>query len=339
MKEKRKRRSTERATPLLAPHHAPIAAAQNGDTRVSASIGPSGEVIALWSAAADAKAVTSTTTQPGWATFPTPRAARPVTARVTVHSPTLSNVITIHDFPLAHPAVQPLPDDRVLAVGTRARWRQDGPDRNAIIYSADGTALTAQTLGDGIEHVFTTSTGHVWVGYFDEGVYGNYGWGDTDDREPIGSCGLARFSPDLKADWRFPSNVNNPWGAISDCYALNVDADTDTAWTCYYTGFPIVGIHQGALTGRHGDGTAARALITDGSRIALYGGHGTDRDRLVAGQLTDDRMQSTRHYRLALPDGRKLPGDARVIGRGTDLHILTSHDWYRLDLGDIPAEP
>ncbi|MFA1544564.1 hypothetical protein [Actinomadura monticuli] len=256
---------------------------------------------------------------------------------MTLHSPTLTDLTTIHDFPLAHATVQPLPDGRVLAVGARARWNQDGPDLNAIIYSADGTTLAAETLGDGIEHVFTTRTGHVWVGYFDEGVYGNYGWGQADDRKPIGSCGLARFSPTLKADWRFPSHVNNPWGAISDCYALNVDADT--AWTCYYTDFPIVCVREGALTGWHGDGAAAKALITDGSRIALYGGYGAARDRLVAGHLADGRMRGTGEYRVVLSDGQKLPRDALVVGRGPDLHILTHTDWYRLDLSDVPAEP
>lgn len=56
----------------------------------------------------------------------------------------------------------------------------------------------------------------------------------------------------MKADWRFPSHVGNPWGAISDCYALNVDSET--AWTCYYTGFPIVRVHDGELTGWDGSG-------------------------------------------------------------------------------------
>ncbi|TDC70807.1 hypothetical protein E1200_04155 [Actinomadura sp. GC306] len=299
---------------------------------MSASVGPGGEVIALWTAAADEGAVTAKTQTRG-AVFPNPRATRPVTARVTVHSPELTAATTIPDFPLAFPAVQPLPDGRILAVGTRAQWRPDGPDRNAIVYSADGAALAAETLGDGIAHVFTTGTGHVWVGYFDEGVYGNFGWGLTGSPAPIGACGLARFSPGLEADWRFPSG-DNPWGVIHDCYALNVDAET--AWTCYYSDFPVVRVREGGLTGWHGDGTAASTLITDGSRIALYGGYGSDRNRLVTGRLADSQVQRTGQYRLVLPNGRSLPEDARAIGRGPDLHILTSDNWYRLDLHDIP---
>src|SRR5690606_41919746 len=77
----------------------------------------------------------------------------------------------------------------------------------------------------------------------------------------------------------------------------------------------------------------------DGSRIALYGGYGADRNRLVTGELTDDRMQSTAQYRLVLPDGRDLPRGARVIGRGPNLHVLTPTTWYRLDLHDLPPAP
>lgn len=79
-------------------------------------------------------------------------------------------------------------------------------------------------LGDGIGHVLATSTGQVWVGYFDEGIYGNYGWGRTDSEEPVGAYGIVRFSPDLEPDWHYPKYTGvGPWDAISDCYALNVD--------------------------------------------------------------------------------------------------------------------
>ncbi|WP_143228171.1 hypothetical protein [Actinomadura meyerae] len=327
-----------RPTFLPLRHHARITPVQDGDVQVRASVGPSGEVIALWSAAPDVQAVTSATTQPGWATFPDPRASRPATVRVTVHSPAPTSATTIRDFPLAHPTVQPLPDGRILAVGARARWREAGPDRNAIVYSAEGTALAAETFGDGIEHVFTTATGHIWVGYFDEGVFGNYGSGGAEGPGPIGSSGIVRFSPDLKIDWHFPSGMNDPWGMIIDCYALNVGADA--VWTCYYTDFPIVRVQDGTVTGWHNNDAVARALIAEGSRVALYGGYSADHGRLVAGQLSDGRWQDTREYRVVLPDGRKLPDDVHVIGRGPDLHFLTSGgDWYRLDLDDIPPNP
>lgn len=331
------RRAAVMALPTLkVRHHAVITAAQHGDVRVSASVGPDGEVIALWSTAEDQPALMSTTTQPGWATFPDPRAPRPVTARVTVHAPEPISVTTISGLPLAHPTLQPLPHGRILVVGARARWRPEGPDRNAIIYDADGGVLAEETLGDGIEHVFTTSAGHVWVGYFDEGVYGNYGWGGPEAPPPLGACGLARFSPDLQPNWRYPSSVDNAWGAISDCYALNVDGDT--AWTSYYTDFPIVRVHDGVLTGWNND-VRANALAVGDSRVALYGGSRPDHDRLAVGSISGERLHITCEYRVVLPDGRRLPDKTHVVGRGPDLHILTDNDWYRLNLHDIPAQP
>jgi hypothetical protein len=60
------------------------------------------------------------------------------------------------------------PGDRFVVVGARSRWRRDGPDRNAVLYDAQGQVVSGYVLGDDIGHVLATSTGQVWVGYFDE---------------------------------------------------------------------------------------------------------------------------------------------------------------------------
>jgi hypothetical protein len=58
-----------------------------------------------------------------------------------------------------------------------------------------------KTIGDGVARVRVARSGHVWVGYFDEGVYGNYGWGGGGGGPaPLGAPGLVRFSPDLEPD-------------------------------------------------------------------------------------------------------------------------------------------
>jgi hypothetical protein len=121
-----------------------------------------------------------------------------------------------------------------------------------VLYDADGQAVSEHVLGDGIAHVLATSTGQVWVGYFDEGIYGNYGWGRADSHEPVGAYGIVRFSPGLEPVWHYPKYTEvGPWDAVSDCYALNVD-DTCT-WACYYSDFPVVRIRDGTVTGWHND--------------------------------------------------------------------------------------
>ncbi|MET7992690.1 hypothetical protein ABZU76_17525 [Amycolatopsis sp. NPDC005232] len=303
---------------------------------MAASIGPSGEAVALWAAAGDLAALRSTTTQTGWASFPDPLAPKAVAARVSVHAPDAIVTTRIAWLPVAHPHVQPMPDGRTLIVGARSRWRKDGPDRNAIVYDADGTPVIEQTLGDGIEHVVATRRGEIWVGYFDEGVFGNYGWGEEEADEPVGVHGLNRFSADLTLTWRFrPPDDHGSWG-ISDCYALNVDGDT--AWTCHYTDFPLVRIRDGEVTGWHNEVGGSRALAVAGSSVAFYGGYGPEHDRLVVGVLGDDRVHVTGEYRLVQPDGHDLPAAAGVVGRGPDLHVLLDHDWLRLAVEDLPGE-
>lgn len=319
--------------------HASITPAHPDDVRVSASVGPDGNLIVLWSTPDDRSALTATTTQPGLATFPDPLAPRPVAAHVTVHSPRPTVVTRIPELPLAHVTVQPLPEGRVLVAGARARWRPAGPDRNGIVYDADGQVVTQETLGDGIEHVFTTSTGDVWVGYFDEGIYGNYGWGDRDAPPPLGSTGIVRFNARLQPEWHYPSDGDGQWGGgVSDCYALNVT--DDTTWSCYYDSFPVVGIRNGTVTGWHNKKVrGAKALAVAGSTVVLCGGYGPDADRLAVCVTEGDDVHVVAEYRVTLPGGQSLPAGSRIIGRGEGLHVLTEDTWYRLDLTDIPDQP
>ncbi|MFD9894088.1 hypothetical protein ACFWY9_32465 [Amycolatopsis sp. NPDC059027] len=330
-----RRQKKARQGTLRARHHSRLVAPQAGDELVSASVGPSGEVVALWAAPEDLSELTVRTTTPGGATFPEPRTSRPVTARVTVHTPDMAIAARIRSLSVAYPTVQPLPDGQVLVVGSRCRWRPEGPDRNAIVYDSDGAVVFGETVGDGIQHVQTTRRGETWVGYFDEGIYGNFGWGDSEGRPPLGASGLTRFSTALTQDWRFSLPDDSAWGSIEDCYALNVDGDT--AWACYYDDFPIVRVHDGAVTGWHNDVRGAKALAVGGSRVALYGGYRPDHDRLVVGVLDGDRFQVTGKYRLAGPDGRPLPRTAQVVGRGPDLNVFVDDVWLRLNIDDIPV--
>jgi hypothetical protein len=304
------RRAAVTALPLR--QHARIEAARPGDVLTCASVGPAGEVIAVWSAAAG-------------------------TARVTVHAPAITSVTSLSELSLEVTAAQPLPGGRVLLATNRCGRRAGGPDRNAIIYGRDGRVQAAETVGDGVAHLLADGAGHVWAGYFDEGIYGDYG--RPGDPPPLAVSGLTRFSPELAPVWDYPV-TDNPYGDISDCYALNVDQDT--AWTCYYSGssfsdFPLVRIRDGALAGWHNPLTGVRALAVSGSRVVLYGGYRPARDRLTAGVLTEGVFQPNAEYRLVLPDGAALPAPAEVIGRGPVLHVLAGDTWYQLAVSDVPA--
>jgi hypothetical protein len=332
----RVRRDEVMSLPVLPVRRHGVIGGHDGDVLACASVGPAGELVAVWTTPDGLEAVTSTTVSAAGAGFPDPAAARPAAARITMHTPELEAVTRIAGLALAHITVQPMPGGRFLVAGARCRWRPDGPDRNGVLYDADGHVVSEHVLGDGIGHVLATRDGQVWVGYFDEGIYGNYGWGRADTDEPVGAYGIVRFSPGLEPAWHYPRYTEvGPWDAVSDCYALNVD--DECVWACYYSDFPVVRIRDGAVTGWHNDIKGASALAVAGSRVALFGGYGPNHDRLALAGLGADRARPAGEYRVVLPGGEPLPAGTQVIGRGSRLHFLTGTSWYQLGMDDIPA--
>jgi hypothetical protein len=309
-----------------------LTAPRDGDSLVCSSVGPSGEAVAVWADAADVPAVLPRADGVGGASFAGSRALWPVRARVTVQDPDIVSLTQVARLRLAHPTVQPLPGGAFLFVGSRCQWHADGPENNAVTYGPDGKKAAEAVLGDGIEHVQADIAGNVWVGYFDEGIAG-YRSVDFPGPEPMGSCGLARFTPELKTAWRYPG-ADSAFGAIEDCYALNVDGDT--AWTTYYTSFPVVSVGGGKVDGWHNDVVGARAIAVAGARAALFSGYGANSDRLAVGVLRDGRFQVRGEFRVILPGGAPLPPHAHVIGRGPTLHFFVGTDWYQLTITDVP---
>jgi hypothetical protein len=322
--------------PVLAVREHGSIGGQDGDVRVCKSVGPAGEVVAVWTTAEGADAVHARTISAGGASFPDTSTDRPVTARITVHNPGLTAVIEVRELTLAHIMVQPMPGDRFLVAGIRCRWHPDGPEPNAAVYDASGQAVSAHVLGDGIGELLADSSGQVWVGYFDEGIYGNYGWGHADTEQPVGMYGLVRFSPALEPSWHLPRYTEiGPWDPISDCPTLNVD-DT-SVWASYDSDYPIVRIRDDNVSGWHNDIKGPAALAAAGSRVALFGGGRANHDRLAVTDLGADRAELAGEYRLVLPGGEPIPQETDIIGRGSRLHFLADDRWYQLGMDDIPG--
>src|ERR1700729_2598896 len=97
----RVRREEVMSLPVLQVRRQGVIDGRDGDVRVCASVGPAGEVVAVWTAAEDLEAATSRTVSAGGVSFPDPGAARPVPARVTVHAPGLAAVTRIQELALA----------------------------------------------------------------------------------------------------------------------------------------------------------------------------------------------------------------------------------------------
>ncbi|MFG2039114.1 hypothetical protein [Dactylosporangium sp. NPDC048998] len=289
--------------------HGRLASPVDSDVLVTASVGPSGEAITLWADPAGRKALLT----PGGLAESCAR--QPVSVRVVVQDASTTRVTTIAALDLPFCKLQPLPDGRTLVVATRGG--------RAIVFDADGTPVLQGDVGDGIEHALTTLTGQVWVGYFDEGVFGG---------GPFGPHSIVRFTADLEPDWRYPGEAG--FGPIDDCYSLNVEGET--AWACYHSSFPIVRMSDGMVSGWRNKIRGATALVAHADTCALFGGYRAERGRAVIGRLSESQNEPISEGLLVLPDDRPLPGGVRVIGRGPDLHVLAETEWYRVGLDDLP---
>jgi hypothetical protein len=280
----------------------------DGDELVAASVGPDGAAIALWAAAPDRQRMLA---RLGSRSASAKAAARrPVAVRVTG----VGRVVSALVHRVRFPQVQPLPDGAILVASQRGGVAQ--------VFDSDGRPLRQGTLLDGIEHVLATASGHLWVGYFDQGVYGN---------DPVAHHGIVRFTSGLDPDWTYP--LDTDVGPVDDCYALNVDGEA--AWAYYYRSFPIVWISDGSLTAWRTEVAGATGLLAAADACALVGGYGlADRDRLVIGQLAHGRCEIIDELRLTLPGGQPMP-TASLVCRGPDLHVFIGRSWYRLALDDI----
>lgn len=281
---------------------------------LAASPGPDGRLVTLWVRSKDADALADTTF------------SDPVTATVIEYDRDVHAVVPVLELSLRFPVAQLFPDGRLLIVGQRCRWRPEplGPEHNALLLDAEGNLIRTGVLGDGIEHLQVGSDGRIWVGYFDEGILGNYGWRGPGP-DPIGAPGLICFDDTFEAVWK----LADP--RIIDCYALNVDCDV--AWTSYHPDFPVVRITGSGHT-KYWDNEirGVCAMLVSGNRIALLSGYTDGVHHVAYGRLDRDRLHIEETGRLPMPDdGPLAPGDA-VYARGDTLHVVRGSTWYTASL-------
>ncbi len=259
-------------------------------------------------------------------TFPKSQLDQPIDYRVVGVCGGVERAMTVRGEGLAIHHVQPIADG-VLLVGARCDWRPSGPEANAVVVGWDAVVRERFVIGDGIEDVRVTGDGTIWVSYFDEGVFGNRGWGGPGP-EPIGAPGLVAFGPNGDARFRYDPKVAGT-DAICDAYAINVtDAEV---WLFFYTEFSLVRIRRGTYAvWKFGQG-GARALAVDRGRVLLYGGD-DQRNRAQVLELRREGCKVVGDFDVVDETGRGFDG-AHVAGVGPCLfffregRVFELRDW------------
>lgn len=224
--------------------------------------------------------------------------------------------------------VQPLPDDEFLLVCSRSYFRStEDYDLNGQVFGLDGVFKRAFLLGDGIRDVQTTSKGQIWTSYFDEGVFGNYGW-----RKPIGRSGLIRW--DQFGAQQYTYRPAYALDVICDCYALNV-ASKEDVWCYYYTDFPLVQIRRDRVEAAWNcpiEGSDGFTIWRD--KVLMRGGYGHRDTYHLLQMLPQGRMQLQADYQFLDEQGEPLTG-TQVAVRSYIMILIHEERCYRLDMREF----
>lgn len=135
--------------------------------------------------------------------------------------------------------IQPIENEYILLASARSRYYSENQfDLNGKVFDQNGNLIREFLLGDGIQNLAVTSDDIIWTSYFDEGIFGNYGW-----KTPVGACGLRAWDKHGNTVYKYP-NLEDHF--ICDCYALNVVSNHEI-WFYYYTDFLLGRIKNGVI--------------------------------------------------------------------------------------------
>lgn len=224
---------------------------------------------------------------------------------------------------------QPLPRNRLLLVCSRCSFRgPDDFDKNGRIYSSQGHLVREILLGDGIQTVQTTAEGVIWTSYFDEGIFGNCGWGMS----PIGASGLIAWDDSGRKLYEFTPAEGLDY--MCDCYALNVASERDV-WCDYYNQFPLVRIRDHRIDAVWKPNVRGSDAFAVSEQLALFCGGYKQRDNYSLLALrSSGENELVAKFELQDRAGNKLKVD-RAVGRGSSLHLLQGARIYCVDISMV----
>ncbi|WP_426433589.1 hypothetical protein [Bradyrhizobium genosp. P] len=238
------------------------------------------------------------------------------------------HTIELPELDLTFPEVDVFPDGRILIAGPRCEWRGEYDfDLNGAIVQPTTGKVTRILLGDGISTIQVDDLSRIWVGYLDEGVLGNFGWGFRGGPTPVGAAGLVCFSDVGEKIWEFPHNCSC---SITDCYALNVSGTNATAF--FYTEFPICSISSSFELAFRTTNLAGCHTLAVSETEALFSGQYRDPpDAAYRGKLSAERLWPVRRLRMLMPDGSARSG-GQLLARGKSLYHFDAEKVCRFSL-------
>ena len=303
---------------------------QSGFSVVSQFVSGNGDGLILY-VENDGSEKVNETFESGIGVFPKTQMSDSQKFRLLTLSDGSQKVVDLPALNVTFPFVDVFPDGRVLVAGSRSRWRgSDDFDLNGIVVDAAAGSQRSFLLGDGIETLAVDLRGRIWVSYFDEGIFGNFGWGHPGPA-PIGSSGLNCFSDSGDLLWSFP--VESEMGPISDCYAMNVSGDRVAVYA--YTEFNVWRISERFETECFKtDLQGCHHFAMSDSHIVFTGQYDDEISVGYVGRLSDGRVCDVEQMEFALPRGREIKA-GQFVGRADMLHFFDESNWYSIHIDAV----
>ena len=192
---------------------------------------------------------------------------------------------------------------------------------NAWILNEDGQLIRALMLGDGIECVRCAQDGTIWVGYFDEGIFGG----------SVASGGIVQFDDFGRPLWSYNSQGEGRQSFVADCYALALDGNE--IWTCFYPDFPIVRVKSGQETLWANKVRGSRAIAVDGEFVLLAGDYEDNGGRLALLRLEHGEAKLLHTFRCPEIESADL-----LSGHASTIHFVKNEHWTRIHVSEARSE-
>ncbi|MFB5197593.1 hypothetical protein ACE198_22240 [Neobacillus sp. KR4-4] len=257
--------------------------------------------------------------------FPPSKTKEKFNYKVIIKTPNEKKELVIKDQPWNYHFVQPIDQGNILLVCARSYFHDENNyDHNARVFDKNGNLIRTFLLGDGIQNLLVTKGNKIWTGYFDEGVFGNYGWD-----KPVGANGLRAWDADGKELYKYPNRGDH---FIDDCYALNVVSDDEILFY-FYSDFELGRYSKGKIEYYKPDVEGSDGFIIFDEYILFRGGY-NKRDKYILYNLKPiNRLKRTGYLSFIdeqntgiRADSVNCRGSLMLLQQGTSLYLANLKD-------------
>lgn len=300
---------------------------------VASSVDANGNALLLIASRGDQAEATAKETR-GIGIFPKSRSAFELAFSLVVQSRACAKVTKLPAMDITFPYVDKFSDGGCVLVGARSSWRsKDDFDLNGALIERGAKTAKRVCFGDGIEDVGVDDADRIWISYFDEGVFGNFGWSHPGPTG-LGAGGVNCFDRTGELLWQH--NREDATEHVDDCYAMNVSPLG--VWFYFYTAFKVARVTDDfsveyfdtPVGGSH-------SFVTDGHRFVFSSQY---REPVTTFHVTNfykGKLVHRRKLSLSLPAGIK-EDNIKMKARGNKLHVFTDKHWIVYDLGSLDYE-